>query len=159
MTRPEACALLLSMALLCSTLSMASGFNAQDEPHEVLRSRGMHELDRGNYAAAETNFLQAIALLRANNPVSLASAVLLSDLGDLYRTERRTSEAQQLYAESISILKLIPKTDAETAFELRQTGLVLHMRGLDREAERKYKESLAHTVRASGRDSLLYART
>src|SRR5262245_16574412 len=95
-------------------LFIASG-QVQEDQYLYLKSEGLKAFTVGNYADAERYFSEVLKISRATRPGSRDLALDVNSLAEVYRLRRRTTEAQRLFEEALSILKKIPGSERQAA--------------------------------------------
>ena len=106
------------------------------------RARGSLEANRGEPAAAEVHFQDALARLREIAPVSGAAADARRDLGTSYAMRGDMASAEFHYVEALSLDERIGR-DTGRARTLNNLGIVSVRRGDIAGAERYYQQALA----------------
>lgn len=127
---------------------------------QVIYSFGSLESDRGNYAAAETHMLAALAITeRVRGPRHAEVSNILSDLAVLYDRTDRLKEAEAAYRRSQAIDAVtLPRNNPAAIGSIGNFAILLGRQARFGEAEDLLRQALAAAEKASDRRTEITAR-
>ncbi len=149
--------LLVSILAIAPTAAGPDRSAAAEAWRSFESSMGQAEqaLSRGDLAAAEAAYAEALAISQRFGARNLRHARALDGLADVHRLGGRHDLAERCYRESLDLFRrLLGVEQPRTATTMHNLAVVLLARGETAEAERLFGESRAIWERTLGEHSL-----